>query len=66
MIERAALRGANVMQDRSRCRRGGGAVGQAKTFQRQHAEVIFHLRDGVVWRENPVVQRRLGPTGILY
>ena len=65
VIERAALGGADVMQDgaRGRCRRR--AVRQAEAFQREHAEMIFDLRNGVVGREDPVVQRSLGPTGVL-
>ena len=37
---------------------------QAEAFQREHAKVIFNQRNGVVGGEDPVVQRRLRPTGI--
>src|ERR1035437_10089657 len=64
MIERATLRRANVMQNRSRrscCRR---PVRQSESFQREHAKMVFDLRNGVVGREHPIVERRLGPGGI--
>ncbi len=65
VIERAALRGADVMQDRARrcgcCR----TVRQTKALQREHAEMVLDLRDGVVGGEDPVVERSLGPSCIL-
>src|SRR5271157_303018 len=65
VIERAALRGANVMQYRARrsCRRR--TVCQPKPLQRQYAKVVFDLRNGVVRREDPVVQWSLCPASIL-
>src|SRR5271157_4757524 len=65
VIERATLRGANVVKYRARrsCRRR--TVRQAKALQRQYAKVVFDLRNGVVRREDPVVQRSLCPGSIL-
>src|SRR5664280_2854327 len=64
MIERATLRRANVMQNGSRrggCRR---PVRQSEPFQREHAKMVFHLRNRVVGREHPIVERSLGPKSI--
>src|ERR1035441_7028948 len=64
MIERATLRRANVMQNGSRrggCRR---PVRQSAPFQRENAKKVFHLRNRVVGREHPIVERRLSPGGI--
>ena len=60
MAQGPALGGANVVEDGARrgCRRG--FAGQAKAFQRQHSEMIFQQRDGVVGSEDPIVERSFG------
>ena len=63
MIERATLRSANVDHGSGRGRRCR-PVGQPESFQREHAEMVFDLRNGVVGREHPIVERSLGPGGI--
>ncbi len=47
VVERAALGGADVVEDgaRGRCRRG--LAGQAEAFEREHAKMIFQQRE---WR----------------
>src|SRR5271157_943820 len=65
VIERATLRGANVVKYGARRSRRRRTVRQAKALQRQYAKVVFDLRNGVVRREDPVVQRSLCPGSIL-
>ena len=65
VFQRAALRLANIMQHRS-CGRGRGrSSGEPKAFERQHAEMVFHQRDGVVGGEDPIVERGEGHTPAL-
>src|SRR4051794_29868358 len=58
MLQRAALRGADIMQNRSGCRGRCWTSLQAKAFKRQHAELVLQQRYGVIRAEDPVFQRR--------
>ena len=57
VVERSALRGAHIIENRAGGRRRRGASGQAESLQRQHAEMIFQQRNRMVGSENPVVER---------
>ncbi len=65
MMQSPALRGADIMQDRTCCGSGSGPTSQSKAFQRKHAKVILQQGNCVVRRENPIIQRRLRPCGTL-
>src|SRR5439155_16990362 len=57
VIERAALGGAHVVEDRSGCRGCRRLSRQAKAFERKNAEVVFEERNGMVGGKDPVLQR---------
>ena len=61
VVERSALGLAGVVEDGSGGAGGGVVAGQAEAFQREHAKVIFHQRNGVVGGKDPVVERSLAP-----
>ena len=66
VVERSALGLANlglphIVEDGSGGAGGGVVRGQSEALQREHAEVIFHQRNGVVGGEDPVVERSLAP-----
>ena len=60
VFKRPALGGADIVQDGAGCGGRRRTVRQAKAFERKHAEMVLDQRDGVVGREHPVVERRLG------
>ena len=55
VIERAALRRADVIENCARRRSGCLLARQSEAFEREHAEVIFEERNGVVGSEDPIV-----------
>ena len=59
VVERAALRGTDVVKDCSRCGSCRGFACQSEAFERQHAKMIFKQRDRVIGSKDPVVQRSL-------
>src|ERR1039458_10351811 len=61
MIERAALRGPDVIQD-CPCRRSGCPFScKPKALEGEHSEMILEERNGVVGSKDPVVERSFGP-----
>ena len=60
MLQRAALGGADVVQHGARrgCRRR--TVRQTEALERKYAEMVLDQGNGIVRREHPVVERRLG------
>src|SRR6266478_1129985 len=61
MIEGAALRRPDVIQDRPGRRSSRRFAGQAEALEREHAEMILKERNGVVGSKDPVIQRSLRP-----
>ena len=56
MVERGALRVAQVVQDGAGGADGGGTIGQAAAIEREQLEVIAQGAVGVVEREDPVFE----------
>ena len=60
VIQRSALCRSYVIQNGARRRSRSGFTSEPKTLERQYAEMIFEQRNGMVRREHPIVERRLG------
>src|SRR5437016_660372 len=59
MLQRALLRGADVMKNCSRRSGGSRTAFKPESFQRPHTKLIFYQRHCVIRREYPVIKRRL-------